>query len=71
MSKPVLFLTGLGKDLKRAENMNALVEAYPGDKKYMSMRDDWIGAILSKEYDLYRQNYCGCSFSADRAQGER
>ena len=52
MSKPVLFVTGLGKDLKRAENMNVLYEAYPGEKKYMSVHENWVGAVLSKEYDL-------------------
>ena len=39
MSKPILFVTGLGRELKRAENMNALYEAYPGEKKFVSMHD--------------------------------
>ena len=26
---------------------------------------------LSKEYDLYRQNYCGCEFSKKRDGEER
>lgn len=36
MSKPILFATGLGKDLNRAENLAALYEVYDGEKKFMS-----------------------------------
>ena len=32
MSKPVLFVTGLGRELSRAENLMALYNAYDGDK---------------------------------------
>ena len=32
MSKPVLFVTGLGRDVSRAENLMALYNAYQGDK---------------------------------------
>ena len=32
MNKPVLFVTGLGKDILRAENLMALYNAYDGDK---------------------------------------
>ena len=32
MSKPVLFVTGLGREVERAENLMALYEAYDGEK---------------------------------------
>ncbi len=32
MSKPVLFVTGLGRDVSRSENLMALYEAYQGEK---------------------------------------
>ena len=32
MSKPVLFVTGLGRDVSRAENLMALYEAYDGER---------------------------------------
>ena len=39
MSKPVLFVTGLGSELHRAENMKCLYDAYPGEKKFVSIND--------------------------------
>jgi len=35
--RPVLFMTGLGNDLRRAENLAALYDAYPGPKNFISM----------------------------------
>ena len=37
VSKPVLFVTGLGREVGRAENLMALYNAYPGEKKIMNM----------------------------------
>ena len=53
MSKPVLFVTGLGNDLRRAENMLALYSAYPGDKRFISGHEpDFINIVESGKYDL-------------------
>jgi len=32
MSKPVLFVSGLGKELERVENLKVLYDAYDGEK---------------------------------------
>ena len=53
MSKPVLFVTGLGKEVQRAENLYALYEAYQGEKKIMSMQDEnYISEVNSGKYGL-------------------
>ena len=52
MSKPVLFVTGLGKDLQRAENIRTLYEAYDGEKAFISMHDGYYQALNSGKYDL-------------------
>ena len=52
MSKPVLFVTGLGKDKARAENMMVLYQAYPGEKEFISGHDpDAVSIIRSGKYD--------------------
>lgn len=53
MSKPVLFATGLGREITRAENMATLFVAYPGDKKFMSTHSDkYREEVKSGKYDL-------------------
>ena len=52
MSKPVLFVTGLGKNKDRAENIKTLYEAFDGPKKFISMHDDFYGELRSGKYDL-------------------
>ena len=53
MSKPVLFVTGLGRELNRAENMNTLYEAYQGEKKFISMKDpNYNKELHSGKYGL-------------------
>lgn len=52
MSKPVLFVTGLGRDLQRAENIRTLYEAYDGEKAFISMQDGYYQALNSGMYDL-------------------
>ena len=53
MSKPVLFATGLGREIHRAENLCDIYEAYPGEKKIMSMKDDRDREeVNSGKYDL-------------------
>ena len=53
MSKPVLFVTGLGKELNRAENMMELFLAYQGEKKFISMHDaNYMDEVMSGKYDL-------------------
>ena len=50
-------LNALGEEIGRAYGVNFL----PSDFK---KRDGYRRSIeLSKEYGLYRQNYCGCEFS--------
>ena len=52
MSKPVLFVTGLGKNIFRAENLVALFDAYPGDKMIMSTYDlNFAAEASSGKYD--------------------
>lgn len=53
MGKPVLFVTGLGNDLNRAENIKALYEAYQGGKRMMSAGDpNYENVVGSGVYDL-------------------
>lgn len=53
MSKPVLFVTGLGKNLDRAENIKALYESYAGDKVFLTTHEkDTYKEIKSGKYDL-------------------
>ena len=53
MSKPVLFVTGLGRELKRAENMSVLYEAYQGEKTFISMKDtNYNNELHSGKYGL-------------------
>ena len=53
MDKPVLFATGLGKDIARAENIVELFEAYPGDKRIMSAHDNsFVREATSGQYGL-------------------
>lgn len=53
MSKPVLFVTGLGKEKERAENMSALFNSYNGEKEFISMHDmDYGNKVKSGNYDL-------------------
>ena len=51
--KPVLFATGLGKEIKRAENIYALYDAYPYEKVIMSMHDEKFQfEAISGKYDV-------------------
>ena len=51
--KPVLFATGLGKEIIRAENLNVLFDAYKGDKVFMSMHDpSFQDEAISRKYYL-------------------
>ena len=53
MNKPVLFVTGLGRDLNRAENMKSLYDAYQGEKKFISMKDpNYNHELYSGKYGL-------------------
>lgn len=52
MAKPVLFVTGLGKELDRAENIKTLYDAYPGEKKFISMHYGYYQAIDGGDHDL-------------------
>ena len=53
--------------LKDAEKLNAIGEELGGEKWLHSdfkKRNGYLRSIeLSKEYELYRQDYCGCIFS--------
>lgn len=52
MSKPVLFVSGLGKELERIENLKVLYDAYQGEK-------DFIPVSSSKYYDTITSNKYG------------
>ena len=53
MSKPVLFVTVLGKSLDRCENLKAIYDAYQGEKKFISTHDiNYIPEVKSGKYDL-------------------
>lgn len=64
-----LFATTLTlSPLKPVDVINSLGEKYPG---YLATdfkkNNGYLRSIeLSKEYGLYRQNYCGCEFSKDK-----
>lgn len=53
MSKPVLFATGLGMQLDRAENLRVLFKAYSGEKFITSTHNPEFGNMVgSGDYDL-------------------
>ena len=52
MSKPVLFVTGLGRNIQRAENIRTLYEAYDGEKEFISMQEGYYQALNSGRYGL-------------------
>ena len=55
--KDAILINSLLKDLL----INSKIKYLPSDFK---KEDGYLKSIkLSKEYDLYRQNYCGCEFS--------
>lgn len=62
--------------LKNAEKINSIGEKVAGEYgvKYLpsdfKKKNGYKRSIeLSKEYSLYRQNYCGCQFSKKEVQG--
>lgn len=60
--------------LKNAAAINAIGESLGGEKWLYSdfkKRNGYLRSTqLSKEYGLYRQNFCGCKFSERRENGE-
>lgn len=60
--------------LKNAAAINAIGESLGGEKWLYSdfkKRNGYLRSTqLSKEYGLYRQNFCGCKFSEQRENGE-
>ena len=53
MDRPVLFVSGLGKSLDRAENLRAIYDAYTGAKECISTHDsNYINVVESGNYDL-------------------
>ena len=52
MRRPVLFMTGLGKELDRAENMKALYYAYQGKKDFVSLDANTANLAMSGRYAL-------------------
>jgi len=53
MSKPVLFATGLGRPLERAENIATLYRSYHGEKVFMCSNDwNFRSEVNSGKYDL-------------------
>ena len=53
MSKPVLFVSGLGKELDRAENLKVLYDAYQGKKEFIPVcSPNYYQTITSGKYNL-------------------
>ena len=53
MSKPVLFVSGLGKELDRAENLKVLYDAYEGEKQFIPVcSPNYYQEITSNKYSL-------------------
>lgn len=53
MDSPVLFMTGLGRYLDRAENLKVLYDAYKGEKVFRSMYEPGaVNEAMSGKYDL-------------------
>lgn len=51
--KSVMFATGLGEEIERAENLCVLYAAYPGEKKIMSIKDPaFTDEIMSGKYGV-------------------
>ena len=50
---------------KNSRMIFSIAEQFPGFLEYnFKKKDGFLRSIeLSKEYNLYRQNYCGCEFS--------
>ena len=55
--KNATVLNEIGKKLEQENNINYLYSDFKKEDGYKKSIE------YSKEYDLYRQNYCGCSFS--------
>ncbi len=55
--KNVFQINELGQNIARAEKLDFLAEDYKQDNGFRRSVE------LSKEYGMYRQNYCGCVFS--------
>ncbi len=52
----------IGKTLEEKHNIKYLYSDFKKDNGYKQ------GVQLSNEYNLYRQNYCGCSFSKQESE---
>jgi predicted adenine nucleotide alpha hydrolase (AANH) superfamily ATPase len=57
--KDYKLISKLGSELAMAHNIKFLDRDFKKENGYKRSID------LSKEHDLYRQNYCGCEFSID------
>lgn len=62
--KNTQIINSIGRKIAEEENVRFLEESF---KK----KDGYLDSIrLSKKYELYRQNYCGCRFSIRKESGE-
>lgn len=60
--------------LKNADTINKIGESLQSGSKWLysdfKKRGGYLRSLeLSKEYELYRQNYCGCVFSRNASKG--
>ncbi len=60
--KNAVLLNEIGKELSEKYQINYLFADFKKKEGYKK------SIILSKKYDLYRQNYCGCRFSLREEQ---
>lgn len=51
------FINKIGKELEKEFNINFLVADFKKENGFLN------SIKLSKQFDLYRQDYCGCEFS--------
>ena len=51
------FINEIGKELEQKYNSKFLISDFKKNEGYKR------SIVLSKEYNLYRQDYCGCKYS--------
>ena len=51
------FINEIGKELEQKDNSKFLISDFKKNEGYKR------SIVLSKEYNLYRQDYCGCKYS--------
>ena len=58
--KDAIYINQCGEELEKIYNIPYLYADFKKENGYLN------SIILSKQYDLYRQDYCGCEFSISK-----